>query len=186
MTDADKKKRSENGKVRYSDEDRLMAYKVWLDADRPSIRELATILEDRGFKVHHSTLLDWATKNADWAKELVDKTGARTEQILSALSACKKEATKIDVDHFIGVKANLVGRLYMSLRELPLKTIEEWTRGLDCLDRIEAYIHSERGKAVGESGPNVVTSLMERLTPNVSLPPFKKANGNGTANGGGH
>ena len=142
---------------------------------------LEALLADKGVKIHHTNLIKWADANPEWARALLEKEAARPERILAALVAAKADATKLESDHFIGIKAQLVGRLYESVKQLPLTTIDEWRDALDCLDKIEQFVHSERGKVI--TAPQLVpsTSLMDRLNPKVTVPAFKKPNGNGAS-----
>lgn len=172
---------------KFSDEERALAFKLWLDNDAPGYRQLADLfIEETGKDINHSTLHDWACKNEVWAKALVERMPVDPERVMLALKAAKKDANQLEPDHFMGVKAQLVARLYESVQTLPLKNVEEWNKALDCCDRLEALIHTERGKAIVGKADNVAMGLMERLAPNVSLAPFKKANGNGSTNGTGH
>lgn len=163
---------------RYTPEDRLLAFKLWLDHGKPQWRALADIFnKETGYNVQFSTLYNWSAANREWMEAIVDSKPMKPERILAALAAAKEDAAQIEADHFKGVKAQMVCRLYESVKELPLKTIDDWTRALDCCEKIEAHIHAERGKALLEAGPSVVTSLMDRMVPNVQLQPFKKLNG---------
>lgn len=173
---------------KFSEEERALAFKLWLDHDCPGYRQLAELFMDAtGKYINFSTLHDWACKNEVWAKAIVSRMTVDPERVMLALKAAKADANQLEADHFMGVKAQLVARLYESVQSLPLSNVEDWNRALDCCDRLEALIHTERGKAVAGKGDNVAMGLMERLAPNVSIAPFKKANGNGSTNGaGGH
>jgi hypothetical protein len=176
---------------RYSDETRTLAFKIWLDNDRPSSRKLRDLIfAQSGQRIDNSTLAGWARVMPDWAKETIVAKPITPEKVIAALKAAKEDANQLEADHFIGIKAQLVARLYDSVKSLPLENVDDWDRALTCCDRIEALIHTERGRSVMEKGSNVVSSLMDRLAPNVTVAPFKKlqANGGNTngANGGGH
>lgn len=166
-------------------EDKLLAFKLWLDNGKPSMRQLAKLLEGRGIKVNQSSLHKWAEANSEWARHMLDKEPARPAKIITALKEAEEDATALAPEVFLGVKAQLVARLYESVKQLPLNSIEEWNRGLDCCERLEALIHAERGKAILDKKSSIVSvSLMERLNPTVTIAPFKTTNG--SANGGGH
>jgi hypothetical protein len=176
---------------RYSDETRTLAFKIWLDNDRPSTRKLEDLIfEATGQRIDNTTLGGWMHAMPAWAAEKVDANPISPEQVIAALKSAKADANQLEADHFVGIKARLVARLFESVQELPLTTVDDWDRALGCCDRIEALVHTERGRSVMEKGSNVVSSLMDRLAPNVTVAPFKKlqANGGGTngANGGGH
>ncbi len=165
----------------YPEETRQAAFAIWLENGKPGVRGLAVLLKEKtGLEVDPSTIHAWQRANPDWLKAVADSERKDPVVIIAALAAAKADANQLEADHFVGIKAQLVGRLYESVKELPLSTVDEWTHGLDCLDKIEAHIHAERGKAVLEKGPNVVTSLMDRLNPNVSIAPFKKPGAAGT------
>ena len=164
--------------------DRLRAYELWLENDKPSLRTLMLIMAAEGVKVAHTTLQKWADANPEWRVQMQARDAGKPERIMTALALAKKDASKIEVDHYIGIKASLLARLYETLQRLPLTDIDEWTRALACLNQLEALIHDERGKSVKEitvSSP--VTSLMDRLTPKVAIAPFVKPKPNG---GGGN
>lgn len=164
----------------YSKEIKLMAFKTWLDNGRPAMRELSKIIEAQsGLALDFSTLSQWSRRMPDWAAAILEAKTVDPEKVIAALASAKADANQLEADHFIGIKAQLVARLYESVKELPLLTVDDWDRALTCCDRIEALIHTERGRAVTEKGGCVVSSLMERLAPNVSLAPFKKPQTNG-------
>lgn len=159
----------------YSDEVRQAAFKVWLDYDKPQWRALEVIFaKETGQTIHYTTLHAWSETMPEWQTAIAEAERKKPMTILAALDAAKKNANKLEADHFVGIKAQLVGRLFISVQDMALSNITDWTMALDCLEKVEAHIHAERGKAVAEKGPNVVSSLMERLSPNVSIAPFKK------------
>lgn len=166
-------------------EDKLLAFKLWLDNGKPSMRRLAKLLKDRGITVNQATLHKWSDANSEWARHVLEKEPARPAKIITALKEAEEDATALVPEVFLGVKAQLVARLYESVKQLPLNSIDDWTRGLDCCERLEGLIHAERGKAILDKKSSIVSvSLMERLNPNVTIAPFKGPNG--AANGGGH
>lgn len=158
-----------------------LAYRVWLETDRVSIRELSRILKARGHPVSHSTLNEWAAKNPKWARQLVEERQAVDPvKIITALKEAEADATAIAPEHLLGVRAQLIGRLYISIKTMELNTIDDWMKALDCCDRIEALIHAERGKKIAEREPmafprGATGSLLAKLNPPVTLAKFSKA-----------
>lgn len=172
---AEAPKASKRPRNAYPEEVRLAAFNLWLENGKPDWRLLQLLLKDKiGKDINFTTLHDWSTKMPEWKKAVADTERKSPAAILAALDAAKADANTLEADHFVGIKANLVGRLYLSMQDMQLTGIADWVMALDCLEKIEAHIHAERGKAVAEKGPNVVSSLMERLSPNVSIAPFKK------------
>lgn len=160
-----------------------LAYRIWLEAGRPSLRELEKVLAAKGYSVDGSTLSRWANKNATWIAQLAEKANPIDPvKVISALKEAEDDATELAPEHFIGVKAQLVARLYTTVKVLEINNIEDWYKALDACDRIEALIHAERGKAVAEKDAIAVPrgakpSLLNRLEPPVKLADFKKPGG---------
>lgn len=168
------------------------AFNVWIEANRPSLRELEKILAVKGFACSYATLSRWSREYGPWAKILVDtSTSLPPQVVIAALDQASKEARELTPEIYRGVKAQLVARLYETIKVMPFNTIDEWHRGLDCCDRIEAFIHAERGRAIAETDRTAVPrggsrSLLATLNgdaPVVKLGDFKKPNG---SNGSGH
>lgn len=160
-----------------------LAYRIYLEAGRPSLRDLEKILEAKGYQVDDSTLCRWAAKNAAWTAQIADqKNPIDPVKVISALKEAENDATELAPEHFIGVKAQLVARLYSTIKAMPIDNVEDWLKALEACDRIEALIHAERGKAVAEKDAIAVPrgakpSLLNRLDPPVKLAEFKKPNG---------
>ncbi len=100
-------------------------------------------------------------------------------EAFEALRKAKDDATELSADHYVGVKAQLVARLYETIKEMRIETVDDWLKALDACDRIEGLIHDERGKAVAGMDTIAIPrgakpSLINRLEPPVSLPTFKK------------
>lgn len=161
----------------------MLAYRMWLEAGRPSLRDLEKLLAAKGYSVDNSTLCRWKDKNAQWTAQMADKNAAIDPvKVISALKEAENDATELAPEHFIGVKAQLVARLYTTVKMLEISNIDDWYKALDACDRIEALIHAERGKAVAEKDAIAVPrgakpSLLNRLDPPVKLADFKKPNG---------
>lgn len=161
-----------------------LAYRLYLEAGRPSLRDLEKILAAKGYQVDDSTLCRWAAKNAQWTAQLADKKNPIDPvKVISALKEAEDDATELAPEHFIGVKAQLVARLYSTVKTMSIDTVDDWIKALECCDRIEALIHAERGKAVAEKDTLAVPrgakpSLLNRLDPPVKLADFKKPGAN--------
>lgn len=173
------------GKSRPSEQ---LAFRIWNQSGRPSLRQLEVILDEKGYAIDHSTLGRWAQEYGPWAKAIVDSTAALSpERIIAAIEEAIKDSQDLAPEVFQGVKAQLVARLYETIKIMPIGTIDEWMRALDACERIEAFIHAERGKAIAARDPIAVprgasNSLIARLNPTVNVAPFKKPNGaNGAA-----
>jgi transposase-like protein len=50
-----------------------LAHRVWLEADRPSFRDLKNLLVVRGYSVDESTLSRWKDKNPAWTTQFCEK-----------------------------------------------------------------------------------------------------------------
>lgn len=163
---------------------RPYAYRMWCENEQPSFRQLAEILRKQGYEIDDSTLNRWANRDPKWAQALLLKETQPVARIIGALQDAEAEANELKPEHFIGVKAQLVARLFTTVKVLPITTVEEWHRALDCCERLEALIHAERGKVVseGSTGPlngAGAASLLDRLNPAVNIAPFKKPSGGG-------
>lgn len=157
-----------------------LAYRLWLESGRPSLRDLEKILAAKGYSVDNSSLCRWKSKNANWTAQMADKMGALDPvKVISALKEAEDDATELAPEHFIGVKAQLVARLYTAVKTMTIDTVDDWIKALECCDRIEALIHNERGKVVADKDTVAVprgasATLMGRLNPPVKLTEFKK------------
>lgn len=161
---------------------RTLARQVWFESGKPSFRQLEEILAARGYAVDHTRLQRWSKDDPIWCQAILENTAPPPEKILTALQGAKEDATELVPEVYMGVKAQLVGRLYQAIKTMPLTTIDEWLRGLDACERIESLIHAERGKAVAAKDTIAIPrgaapSLIARLDPNVKLAPFRKPNG---------
>lgn len=160
-----------------------LAYRLWLETGRPSLRDLEKILATKGYQVDDSTLCRWKDKDPQWTAQMAEKNAAIDPvKVISALKEAEDDATELAPEHFIGVKAQLVARLYSTVKTMSIDTVDDWIKALECCDRIEALIHNERGKAVAEKDAVAVPrgakpSLLTRLDPPVKLSEFKKPNG---------
>ena len=167
----------------YGPDARMLAFNTWVEAGKPDLRELAEILEAKGLKVNNATLTRWKDANAAWTELFKAKQYPLDPQkVLAALKQAKEDAKNLEADHFLGIKVQLVARLYLTIREMNFATVDDWERALNCCERIEALIHADRGKAVGTENKPASTgvSILAKLTPPVNIAPFKKPSG-GTA-----
>jgi hypothetical protein len=158
-----------------------LAHRMWLEADGPSFRELKVLLAARGYSVDESTLSRWKDRNPTWAAQFCEKySPVDPTKMASALQEVKDDAAELSPQHYLGMKARLLFRLYQGIRSLNISTVDELSKGLECCDRIEALIHAERGNAVSameiasqETGER--PSLIARLHPQIKLAPFKNS-----------
>lgn len=156
------------------------AHRTWLEADRPSFRELKNLLVGRGYSVDESTLSRWKDKNPVWTVQFCEKFNpVDPTKMAAALMEAKDDAAELSPQHYLGMKARLLFRLYQGIKSLRINTVDELSKGLECCDRIDALIHAERGKAVSEMGSarhetGERPSLIARLHPQIKLPPFKR------------
>lgn len=154
-----------------------MAFSVWKENGRPSFRLLAALLKQEGFAISHNSLKEWANKDVEWKQLLLDAKAPPPEELIDALKNAKDDASELVSEHFQGVKARLVARLYLSIQKIEINTIENWKEALGCCEQLEGLIHSERGKRVlnpSDKADGGVSSLMERMSPVVNIAPFKK------------
>ncbi|MEN6302273.1 MAG: hypothetical protein ABFD96_06070 [Armatimonadia bacterium] len=159
----------------HSPEIRARAFDLWIEAGRCDFRELVDIVKDKlGITVENSTLTRWKDANPAWLAAFQDKyRPLDPSKALAALKQAKDDAKALEPEHLIGIKAQLIARLYLAIRDMKIPSIDEWERALNCCDRIEALIHAERGKTIGEPGTGA-QSLVDRLNPPVKLAAFKK------------
>ena len=54
----------------------MLAYRLWLEAGRPSLRDLEKLLAAKGYSVDNSTLCRWKDKNPQWTAQMADKNAA--------------------------------------------------------------------------------------------------------------
>lgn len=161
----------------------MLAFRMWLEAGRPSLRDLEKLLAAKGYSVDNSTLCRWAAKNADWTAKLAEKANPIDPvKVINALKEAEQDATELAPEHFKGVKAQLVARLYTTVKTMAIDNVDDWLKALEACDRIEALIHNERGKAVADKDPVAVPrgaapTLLNRLNPPVKLAEFKKPGG---------
>jgi hypothetical protein len=163
------------------------AYTVWREEGHPSLRVLSDVLKARGYRVYFSTLARWVKKHDRWQMEMDQlgqpeaPTADSVNKVLGLLEAAEREAQVIKPEHIIGIKAHLICRLYQCVRMMPFRDIEEWTKGLDAIDRLDAQAHAIRGKLLNPGDAKPSEGVLTRLSqPSVSIAPFKpKANGNG-------
>lgn len=166
-----------------------LAFRIWNQFGRPSLRQLEVILDEKGYAADHTTLSRWTREYGPWAKAMLDaSTELQAERIIAAIEEAIKDSQELAPEVFNGVKTQLVARLYETIKIMPLNTIDEWMRALDACERIEAFIHAERGKAIAARDPVAIprgasNSLIARLNPSVNVAPFKRPNG---TNGSGH
>lgn len=172
------------------------AKKVWFQNHKPSFRKLEELLAAQGLEVDNSTLVRWANDDPEWQAAVLEaKAKVPPTKIIAAIKAAKEDAKNLAPEVIIGVKAQLVARLYETIKEMQITTVDDWLKALDCCERIEALIHAERGKAIADNDRlavprGVAPSLISRLNPSVAVAPFKKpvatAGGGNGSNGGGH
>lgn len=160
-----------------------LAYQLWLEKGKPTLSDLARILRSAGYVVDLATLSRWKDKDPKWLAEFEQATKPLDPaKAISALERAKDDATELTPEHFVGVKAQLVARLYDTIKTMHIDSVEDWLKALDACERIEALIHTERGKIVAAKDAIALPrgaspSLLARLDPQVSLAPFKKAGG---------
>lgn len=166
---------------------REFAKKLWFTSGQPAFRPFAKMLEAAGYGVDTATLIRWAQADAEWSAAVAqNKAKMEPKQILKALKSAKDDSAELSPEVFLGVKAQLVARLYESIKTMAINNVEDWYKALDACDRIEALIHAERGKALAKQDSiatprGAIPSIAQRLNPPVALATFKKPNGNGAA-----
>jgi hypothetical protein len=155
------------------------AHRIWLEADRPSFRELRNLLVGRGYSIDESTLSRWKDKNPTWTAQFCEKLSpVDPTRMTAALMEAKDDAAELSPQHYVGMKARLLFRLCEGIKSLRIDTVDELSKGLECCDRIEALIHAERGRAVAVTGSlskdGERPSLLARLQPQIRIAPFGK------------
>lgn len=156
------------------------AFNLWIEHGRPTLEVLCKIIKEKlGFDVAESTVKKWKDSIPGWTAVFIENGSKGTKidpvKLIDVLKNCKEDAKGLEADHFAGVKAQLVARLYLVMKELPINSVEDWERALSCCDKLEALIHTERGRAVADRSQ--VGSLMQAMAAPVNIAPFKKPNG---------
>ncbi len=166
------------GQSEYTAADKAMAYQLWLEHDKPSLHEVARLMAAKGKPVDTATILRWKDRNPAWLALFQQKANPMdVGTIADALALAKQDATALEAEHFLGIKAQLVARLYLSARTMTFTDIDQWQKALESCERIEALIHTERGKTVTEGRTGKPASILEAVAPSVNIAPFKKPNG---------
>lgn len=153
------------------------AYTVWRECGRPNFRELADILQSKGYSISFQRLHIWHRQDVKWFTEKQEIDNADPEVVIEALKQAQLDAKKFDAKAYLGVKARLVARLYESIKTMPLATMEEWHRGLDACSRIDGLLHTARGEAIQDGKPDPAAKLggvLDRFAPAVAVKPFSK------------
>ena len=159
-----------------------LARTMWFSGGKPSMKAFAKILQEQGYHAPRTTLERWCAADKQWALARAQKEQAiPPESIITALHEAVEVSGEMASEVFLGTKAQLVARLYETIKTMPINTIEEWAAGLECCEKIEALIHIERGKAISDGKRDsalrgVSPSLMSRVEPEVTVAPFKRAN----------
>lgn len=170
------------GRPGHGDAEKAMAYQLWLEADKCSLRQLSELMAAKGTSVDVATLSRWKDLNPTWAALFAAKANPiDPAAIANALKRAKEDASKLEPEHFLGIKAQLVARLYTSICAMTFTDVDQWQRALESCEKIEALIHAERGKTISEHKTGRSASIMDAVAPNVTIAPFKKPNGNGSA-----
>lgn len=161
-----------------------LAFRIWLNSNRPSMRELEKVLADKGWQASHVTLSRWSKEHGPWATALTDKTtNLSPERVLTALEQAIESSKEILCPEiFEGIKIQLVARLYESMTSMRFESIEQAQAAADYITTLNALIHAERGKAVDEGQPipsaDAANGLVARLNPPIKLAAFKKNGAN--------
>jgi hypothetical protein len=158
-----------------------LAFKTWLANNRCTFRDLEDILRGMGYQADHTTLSRMSKEYPKWALAIAEKTAQLPpQQVLAALKEAVQLANDVAPEVYQGIKAQLVARLFMTLSDMPFPTIEEWKEGLECADRLEAFIHHERGKAISadtKAEAKGGKSIMDSLNPPIKFEKFRKNGG---------
>jgi hypothetical protein len=160
----------------------VLARALWFSSGRPTIADFAIQLQEQGYHAPRTTLERWCNGDKKWKLARAQKEEIiPAENIIAALKEARDVSGEMAADVFLGAKAQLVARLYETIKVMPITTIDEWAAGLDCCEKIEALIHIERGKAITDDKRrgallNVSPALMNRVEPEVVVAPFKRAN----------
>lgn len=157
------------------------AYRVWKACGRPPTRALEQILASRGYSIDHTSLSRWMHSYGPWIEAQTEEQPLPLDRVIAALAHARQGGDQIAPDVYLGIKAQLLARLWESAQNIEIRDFTEWHKAGDAFERLASWIHAERGKAI-ESGDELVafpkpTSLMAQLNPTVTVAPFKKPNG---------
>lgn len=152
---------------------------VWRERGKPSFRALEKYLREGGYAISYSHLRKMKDGDEQWRNEYRDyvaATGIAPERIIGAIEEAVNVASAYKPAAFVGIKAQLVGRLFAALKEMPLNTMDDWHRAMDGLDRIDNIIHTIRGGEIAgkEKPADIKSGIIARLEPKMAVAPFQK------------
>lgn len=161
---------------------RIAARNFWFTEGKPSMRALSELLRAKGFTADDKTLGKWMREDPIWLAGMAEKQIPSDPVILiDAIRNAKAMAEHLSPEVYMGVKAQLISRLYSTMATLPINTVTEWNDALSACDRLEALIHAERGREISDGGTlrtgtggESTGSILAAMAPEVTVTPFRR------------
>lgn len=165
------------------------AHLVYLEMKRPTIRQLAKILKERGERVSEGTIAKWSRRYR-WSEANAITSRRRESEIIDVLEVMGAEGLSLKPEIVAGVQARLMVHLGQALGKVECKTPADVVLLLEACEKLRALSHTVRGDAFSEvrktgeavsNGPNVTLgSFKPKLAANNGA---AKPNGNGEDHG---
>jgi hypothetical protein len=166
-----------------------LAFKRWLEHDRPPLRELARVLAEEGYQTSAATLSRMKDRHAVWLAAFTEQPDPGANRLQVTLRMLAKNAKDVDASVYEGLGARLVGKVVAILDAMEANRPEDLHLMLDAIDRVKGFAHDARGAQIerdaraanGAHGANGSSNgsggILSQFTPKVAVPAFngKKA-----------
>lgn len=149
---------------------------TWRENKGIGFRELSKLMATQGYHASPSYLQGMKDKDDEWRAEYVAHRVSEggPERTIDNLRAAFKEAEAVKAEHLIGIKARLISRLYEQILCIPISNVDEATRAVELLSRIDAQIHAMRGDDVRSGkAASLAAAAPASLLPRPQIGPIK-------------
>jgi hypothetical protein len=126
-------------------------YKVWLEANAPTLHELRTILLQQGHDVSVPTLSRYKDAMPEWLAAFEDKRKPLSTRLGVICRHLASYAKEVKPDVFDGLGAQLLVKFHDSVEEMVIKTPDDAHRLLDAYDRVRGFKHDQRGIEIAQA-----------------------------------
>lgn len=160
-----------------------VAFDAWR-LRKEGFRELAKRLAEMGYDtVAPATLMRMKDAHREWLKEWTEYQHFEggPKRTLQILSSAFKQAREINADHILGLKAELIARLFEQLQTMRLDKIEDVQLAVDIIGKLDGHIHAQRGldlnagKPQAESKPVTVAGKTQLVVaPKARIEPIRQ------------
>lgn len=154
-----------------------LAFDTWR-VHKDGFRELAKRLHDMGYDlIAPATLMRMKDVHREWLKEWTEYQHFEggPKRTLQILAAAYKQARELKADHLLGIKGQLIARLFEQIQSMSLDTVEDLQVAVEVLGKLDALIHSQRGLDLGDGkaagaaiAPNGKTQLVSMPKPQIA------------------